>query len=326
VRSPRFQTEKTTYGTTGATGKKNPARTGISVDPAPDLRHKTDVKILATILIGYALYCLVLFSMQRQILFPRHLVDPGSFPATPSDGMETLWLDLPFGRVESRFLPPPEGAGRPAPLVIFAHGNGELIDHWPEELRVFHEMGMGLMVVEYPGYGRSEGKPTQATITQTFQTAYDRITRRDSVDVDRVVLFGRSLGGGAVCRLAAERPSAALILMSAFTGVRSFAAAYVAPPFLIRDPFDNLSVVSAYAEPVLVLHGRADEVIPFRHGVRLAEAAPRGELIPYPCGHNDFPPGWFTFRRDVEAFLRRSGILGEKARKGASGKEVPDTP
>jgi pimeloyl-ACP methyl ester carboxylesterase len=221
--------------------------------------------------------------------------------------------------VESRYLPPPEGVVLPAPVVIFAHGNGELVDHWPEELRLFHEMGMGLLVVEYPGYGRSEGSPTQHTVTETFKAAYDRITRRDSVDADRVVLFGRSLGGGAVCRLAAQRPSAALILMSAFTGVRSFAWRYLAPPFLIRDPFDNLSVVSLYPKPVLVLHGRNDEVVPFRHGVRLAEAAPRGDLIAYPCGHNDFAPGWFTFRRDVRAFLEKSGILAGEGGRGHPG-------
>jgi uncharacterized protein len=273
-----------------------------------------------TVLLGvYIAYCLFLFVMQRQILFPRSMIDTASFPASPNRGFETIWLDLPFGRVETRYLPAPAAAeGGPAPLVIFAHGNAELIDFWPEELLTFTALGMGLLLVEYPGYGRSEGTPSQRSITRTFAAAYDRLAERPEVDAGRIVLFGRSLGGGAVCALAGMRPSAALILMSSFTTTRAFAPQYLAPPFLIRDPFDNLAAVSAYQQPVLVLHGKTDEVIPFRHGLRLAESAHRGTLIAYPCGHNDFPPGWFTFATDVKHFLEKANVLPSR-RAGSEG-------
>jgi fermentation-respiration switch protein FrsA (DUF1100 family) len=264
-----------------------------------------------TVIIGvYIAYCLFLFVVQRQILFPRNMIDTASFPASPTRGFETIWLELPFGRVESRYLPPPDPAGGgSAPLVIFAHGNAELIDFWPVELLTFHGLGMGLLLVEYPGYGRSQGTPSERTVVQTFVEAYDRLAERPEVDAARIVLFGRSLGGGAVCALAGVRPSAALILMSCFTRTRAFAPRYLAPPFLIRDPFDNLSAVSTYERPVLVLHGKTDEVIPFRHGLQLASTAPYGTLIAYDCGHNDFPPGWFTFPGDVKHFLEKAGIL-----------------
>lgn len=268
------------------------------------------MKTLAVVLGVYVAYCLFLFVVQRQILFPRNMIDAGAFPASPTRGFETIWLDLPFGRVESRFLPPvrPSGGGG-APLVIFAHGNAELIDFWPPELLTFHELGAGLLLVEYPGYGRSEGSPSQESITRTFVAAYDRLAARPQVDASRIVLLGRSLGGGAVCALAEERPSAALILMSCFTSTRAFAPRYLAPPFLIRDPFDNRATVAAYDRPVLVLHGKYDEVIPFRHGLELAEAAADGRMVAYDCGHNDFPPGWFTFSTDVRRFLEEAGVL-----------------
>jgi len=163
--------------------------------------------------------------------------------------------------------------------------------------------------VEYPGYGRSAGSPSQKSITQTFLAAYDALSNRKDVDPSRIILFGRSLGGGAVCALAARRPSAALILMSTFTSARAFAKRYLAPSFLVRDPFDNLAVVKNYPAPVLILHGRRDTVIPFSHGVELHRAARQGTLIAYEAGHNDCPPDWKVFWRHVRSFLRENKII-----------------
>ena len=144
--------------------------------------------------------------------------------------------------------------------------------------------------------------PSQESISETFTRAYDKLAARPDVDPARIVFFGRSLGGGAVCDLAAKRPAAALILMSCFTSVRSFAIRYLAPSFLIRDPFDNLAVVRDYSGPVLVIHGRFDEIIPFGHGKALHEAARNGKMIAYDAGHNDCPPDWAVFWRDAERF------------------------
>jgi fermentation-respiration switch protein FrsA (DUF1100 family) len=267
-------------------------------------------KIGATALLVYLIYCGLLFLLQRQVLFPRYMIpNPG---ATDADamGIETLWLETSFGKVEAWFLRPAAGAAAtPAPAVIFAHGNGELIDFWPKMLDRFAEMGFGLMLVEYPGYGRSSGTPSQTRIAETFALAYDRLVSRPDVDPARIVLFGRSLGGGAVCELSLTKPAAALILMSCFKSVRSFAVRYLAPPFLIRDPLDNLAAVRRFEGPVLVIHGRHDEVIPFGHGQALAGAAQNGKLIAYDAGHNDCPPDWGLFWRDVGLFLRDAKVL-----------------
>jgi len=103
-----------------------------------------------------------------------------------------------------------------------AHGNGELIDFWPNELNRFTNLGIGVLLVEYPGYGRSTGPQSQSSITEAFVTAYDTLCARADVEASKIILVGRSLGGGAVCALAAKRPAAALILMSTFTSARSF--------------------------------------------------------------------------------------------------------
>ena len=81
-------------------------------------------------------------------------------------------------------------------MVIFAHGNGELIDYWPDELKKFNDFGLGVLLVEYPGYGRSDGTPTQKSISEAFEAAYDMLVSRPDVDAERIILFGRSVGGG----------------------------------------------------------------------------------------------------------------------------------
>ncbi len=270
----------------------------------------TVLKYIFWPLIGYAVYCGLLFFLQRQIMFPRSRIPQPLRSEQNSAGVEKIWLDTESGRVEAWLLPPIAGGPvQPAPAVIFGHGNGELIDFWPEELKGFTRLGMALLLVEYPGYGRSSGSPSQESITQTFVAAYDVLASREDIDSSRIVLSGRSLGGGAVCTLARRSPTAALILMSTFTSARSFAKRFLVPPFLVRDPFDNLSVVKSYPGPVLIMHGQHDEIIPFSHGRALYSAAQNGKMIVYDAGHNDCPPDWNVFRRDVEGFLRDIGLI-----------------
>jgi fermentation-respiration switch protein FrsA (DUF1100 family) len=77
----------------------------------------------------------------------------------------------------------------------------------------------------------------------------------------------------------------------------------------VQDPFDNLAVVRDYPHPVLVIHGKRDAIIPFTHGQKLLRAAKQGEMIVYEAGHNNCPPNWDVFWRDVEGFLRRHGLI-----------------
>jgi fermentation-respiration switch protein FrsA (DUF1100 family) len=85
---------------------------------------------------------------------------------------------------------------------------------------------------------------------------------------------------------------------------------YLMPPFLARDPFDNLGAIRDYQGPSLVFHGEQDEIIPFRHGVALAQASEgRARLVPLRCGHNDCPPSWGEFWRTVAGFLEEKGLL-----------------
>ncbi len=257
-------------------------------------------------LIGVALLTL----LQRRILFPRHAAQPLPFAGQGIAGLERIWLDTEEGRVEA-WLIPGDGvsAERPGPAVVFTHGNAELIDYWPEELAGYRKLGATLLLAEYRGYGRSAGSPSQEKITADLVRFFDLLAERPEVDADRIVLHGRSLGGGAACALAAERKPRALILQSTFTSITAMAKKFLVPAFLVRDSFDSLTVVSHIDVPVLVIHGRRDEVVPFAHGKRLAEAAREGLLIAYDCDHNSCPPDATRYWKDVADFLRRAGVI-----------------
>ncbi|MDY6952247.1 MAG: alpha/beta hydrolase [Thermodesulfobacteriota bacterium] len=274
------------------------------------MRGKPVLEIILGVLLLYVAYCCLLFLFQRQVVFPRHHIGAPLGMAKGIPGLERILLKTSYGKVEAWFLPATTNpGGGPTPAVIFAHGNGELIDFWPHEFGPATALGLGVLLVEYPGYGRSEGSPSQRSITEAFVAAYDTLAAREDVDRSRIVLLGRSLGGGAVCCLAARRPSAGLMLLSTFTSVRACASQFLVPRFLVLDPFDNLAVVGSYAGPVLVMHGKRDTLIPYRHGVALLEAAKDGTMLSYDCQHNDCPPNWHGFWKDATPFLRHAGII-----------------
>jgi len=259
----------------------------------------------------YGVYLLILFAAQRHMMFPRYVLPTpqpeGSLPA----GVASIWIDSEYGRVEAWYLPASsEGKGaQPGPALIVAHGNGELIDYLVDEVMAFHRIGMAVLLVEYPGYGRSGGSPSQKSIGDIFSRAYDLLVQRPEIDPARIVLLGRSLGGGAVCDLARNRPSAAMILVSTFTRTSAFSKRYLAPPILIRDPFDNLGAVREYPNPLLITHGQYDDVIPYRHGKALFQAARNGTLKTYAGSHNDLRLDNDMCWRDIETFLRSTGII-----------------
>jgi len=243
-------------------------------------------------------------------MFPRIKI---SEPSNISDDMpdiEKNWINAGCGKIETWFIPPLSKHGQgPRPAVIFAHGNAEIIDQWPETLKKFTELGIGVLLVEYPGYGRSKGSPSQKSITEAFVAAYDVLIAREDVDPSGIILVGRSIGGGVACALAAKRPSAMLILMSTFISTKTMASKYFVPGFLALDTFDNISTVRSYPGTVLVVHGKNDELIPYRHGVALFNAAKRGKMLTYNCGHNDCPPDWDIFRKEIKSILQETGII-----------------
>jgi len=259
------------------------------------------------------LWCGLMFAAQRHLLFPGQHMDAPIMQARLAVGAETFWLDVEGHRVESWFLPAVGAtADDPAPLLVVAHGNAEFIDHWLPLVGGFVNHGLSVLLVEYPGYGRSEGSPSEDSVTEAMVAGYDQAVARPDVDGTRVIGLGRSLGAGAVCALARHRDLSALVLTSAFTSVAAMAEQFFLPGFAVLDPFDNEAVLASYDGPLLLFHGEDDDVVPYAEGQRLSQVARDVSFVTWDCRHNDCPPDWDAFCMTVHDWLAKRGIVGAR--------------
>lgn len=240
-------------------------------------------------------YVSLLLAFQRDLVFPRHWVKASGMPAEV--GLRRL--SLRSGAEAWFAVADGVAPDKPGPLVIYAHGNGEVIDGCGARMQWYRDRGFSVLLVEYRGYGRSPGSPSEDGIATDFVEAHDLAVALPEVDPHRVAYHGFSLGGGVACSLARQRPPNAMILQSTFTSIPD-AAPWWAVSALSVDPFDNLECMSEYQGPVLILHGREDTLIPVHHAQRLHAAAASSKLVLHDAGHTEAPPeGW----RVIAAFL-----------------------
>lgn len=252
-------------------------------------------------------YAALMFVMQRRLAFPGTSRESPRPSATAPAGVRQAWLDTSYGRVEAWFI----GAAKPpeSPTAVFAHGNGELIEDWQVAMEDVAQSGINVLLVEFPGYGHSDGSPSRASIREAFGRAFDWLVAEGGVPQDRIVAYGRSIGGGAATDLALDRPVRALALQSTFSSAMRMAREMFVPGFLVRDRFDNARVVAQFQGPVLLMHGPEDEVISYAHAETLARMRPGLEVKQIACGHNDCADVWPSIVGTLAAFLRTNGLL-----------------
>jgi fermentation-respiration switch protein FrsA (DUF1100 family) len=264
--------------------------------------------IAAILVVAIAAIWLVI-AVQKFITFPRAHPSVQQPAALAAAGGEAVWFDIDGARVEAWFLPVTGqvASNKPAPLLIHAHGNGELIDIQTRSMDAARAAGIAVLLVEYPGYGRSGGDPSEDSVTATWVAAYDWARGDARVDATRIVGYGRSLGAGAVAQLAARRTLAALVLESAFTSIGELVRAKGIPGWLVVNEFDTGAVLAKYPGPVLILHGTHDQTFPVEQAHFLRAASPHATLHVRACGHNDCPPPWEL----VLSFLAQNGVISE---------------
>ena len=203
----------------------------------------------------------------------------------------------------------------PAPAVLFFHGNAGDISHRTPMVQGLLREGLSVLLLEYRGYGESEGKPSEAGLYLDAEAGHDFLLDQLQ-DPSRIVLLGRSLGGAVAAYQAAARAPGGLILESAFTSLEAMAG--VLYPFLpaflfrrLRGRYATVERVPKVEAPLLVIHGTSDDLVPLGMGLELLEAA-RGHkewLGVEGAGHNDvyWVGGESYFKRIGEFVWKQTG-------------------
>lgn len=196
-------------------------------------------------------------------------------------------------------------------LLIF-HGNAGNIGDRLAWIDVLHDLGAHILIIDYRGYGKSEGKPFEAGLYRDAQAAYDWWAGDRQAHGESLILLGESLGGAVAVNLAAKVSPAGLILQSTFTSAwdmakTMFPVGLLQP--LLNVHFDSAKTIAAVRCPTLLIHGLQDEIVPFRMGKKLFELAPaRKTFYRVPdAGHNDLVEiAGAEYLRQLQMFL--SGI------------------
>lgn len=264
--------------------------------------------VLTILLVALFFFILVRFLEKTSIFYPSKTIEltPDRFKIpyeditlTTEDGVRINgWLILKSGAKCT---------------LLFFHGNAGNISDRLMKLRSFYEMGVNTFIIDYRGYGRSQGVPTEEGVYKDGRAAFDFLKKRQDVGSLPIVVYGVSLGGAVAIDLAGHRPVEALIIDSSFSSAPAMARVVypMLPPIFMSVKFDSIRKIKTLTMPKLFMHSTEDNVVPFRIGQQLYEAAtgPK-EFVPLTGGHNDAHVECKEkFLGAIEAFLRKEGYL-----------------
>lgn len=229
---------------------------------------RTLVSILTIAISVYLVLALILYLFQGRMVFLSNFPDR-ALGASPSEiGLNYEDVSLTTSdneRLHGWYIPALDSRG----ALLFFHGNAGNISHRLESLKIFHELGLDTLIIDYRGYGQSTGKASEQGTYLDAQAAWDYLIITRGIPADRIIVFGRSLGGAVGAWLGVQHTPAAVIIESSFSsGVDMAHRLY---PFLPARLITRLHYpVADYAArldcPVLVVHSRHDEIIPFTMG------------------------------------------------------------
>jgi len=262
---------------------------------------------------AYGAIVLLVFVFQaRLIYFPDVGRDILLSPRTVGLEFDDVWLDASPGvRLHGWFV----HRAQPKGVALILHGNAGSIALRTDWLRMFHELGYASLIIDYRGYGRSTGSPSEQGTYEDARAAWDHLTRDKGWASRDIVIVGESLGGAVAAELASRTTARALVLQSTFTSVPDLATQlypFLPVRWLSRFDYGTLAYLRAVAVPVLVAHSPADEIVPFSQGRALYEQAREPKrFIELSGGHNE---GFIFVRREwidaLAAFLDQARPAG----------------
>jgi uncharacterized protein len=264
------------------------------------------LKIAAAVAVGLPL---VVYLAQDSLIFYRQPLPEARraeiarrFPAASE-----VTINAADGTKLHGWLVKPQGVER-APLVLYYGGNAEEASHMLEAIGDTARgdtPGVAWLLVNYRGYGASEGSPSQVSLVADALAHYDYASKVPGFDAQRIFVFGRSLGSGVAVQLAAHRPVHGVILVSPYDSLAAVAKRYywyLPVDWMLKHRFDSIGLAPQMKQPLLCLIAERDDVIPPEHAERLfaAWAGPKRRVLLGGAGHNttDSAQGFWPSVRD----------------------------
>ncbi|MEM1132316.1 MAG: alpha/beta hydrolase [Pseudomonadota bacterium] len=266
-------------------------------------------KGLLTILIAYMAFTLLIWSLQRQMLYypeaellsSEMLAQTGfASVAIPYDQDDTL----------TAYWKPASDSDQP--VFLHLHGNAGNIAGRLPIYQILAEDGAAVLAVGYPGYGGNSGQPNEEAFYAAAEAHYSWLIAQ-GIAPQRIVIFGQSIGTGPAVWLAAQHQAAGLMLEAPYTGIDDIAAQrfpFLPARWLVKDRYRNIDRIGKIDMPLLWIHGRQDDLIPYSMGEELfaAAQAPKTAMTLDQAGHNDiwaFPIG-AAIRREALNFIAKT--------------------
>jgi fermentation-respiration switch protein FrsA (DUF1100 family) len=300
----------TAAGVRNVTGPENSSQTSLPLQSKPTKARSPRALLVFLLKLGIGSYVgviIVLMALERYLIFhPAKAAD--SWEAAEAQ-VQDIQLGTESGRVHAWWAPLPDARS----AVLFCHGNagnlshrGYAIQHWHRTLRA------SVLLFDYPGYGRSEGKPDEAGCYRAAEAAYHWLAKNGGVSPEHVIIVGESLGASVAVEMAHRHDHKALVLISGFTSIPDMAGVtfpLLPLRWLVRNRFDSLSKIAECHRPVFIAHGTADTIVPYWMSAKLFEAAnePKRFFRMEGRDHNE-PPGE-DFYRALGEFLEGSRRL-----------------
>ena len=238
------------------------------------------------------IFLLALFSFNAYLYVqqPNMVFHPiNEVDVTPKDwglSFEKVRLNTASNeKISGWYLPHPEATK----TVLFFHGNGGNISHRGDSIYIFHKLKLNVLIIDYLGYGESEGSPSEEGLYQSANAAWEYLTKKTKAE--NIIIFGRSLGGAVAVDLASRVKVGGLILESTFSSVRD--VLNIVMPKLsyliyLRYSMDSLSKLETVKAPTLIIHSDEDDVIPYQLGQKLFFAAEsEKEFLTITGSHNN---------------------------------------
>ena len=253
--------------------------------------------VLLIILFLLSLNAFLYIKQPGMVFYPTQEIE-----VTPKEwGLAYDAIDIKLSderKITGWFLPHPEAEK----TVLFFHGNGGNISHRGDSLTIFHKLKLNVLIIDYPGYGGSEGDPSEKGLYQSATAAWQYLVINKKTNPKDIIIFGRSLGGAVAVDLASRVKSGGLILECTFSSVRDVVD--IVLPILsnfiyLRYSFNSFNKIKKVTAPVLVVHSPDDRIIPFVTGQKLFSAVTsEKKFLQIEGGHNE------GFMQSIKLYMR----------------------